>query len=251
MREADVRAVDAQRARLVLDADDGVQGLPRERQEQRRALGQIHVHPAPREAREQLAARAVEEGLAPGLRAQSADDAVRGARTLDEVRDESRRIAFRADHDDDVADHRVEAGQDRHLDAERAREPQRAHALVLPQQAVEDARRVVRRAVVHDHDLVALPACADDGGQLLEEAFEDVRVVAQRDDDRHEDIGDQVHDVASSASTSRSMSKMLSILPPTTQVRPGRPASHLKRIGRLSSTSLAGRIVFSSHSELV
>src|SRR5262245_57947708 len=44
-----------------------------------------------------------------------------------------------------------------------------------------------------------------------------------------------------------SRSKMLSILPPSTEINPGTVGSLLNRMGRLSSPSLRGRSVFTSH----
>ncbi len=124
--------------------------------------------------------------VAPGARAP--DDVVAFEPPADELADERRRILEVGRHDDRrVAAAMVEAGRDRDVAAEVAREPERADARVRRAEPSQDIERSVAAAVVHEDEFpIVVGQRSQDVVHGLVERAEVVALVEHGHDDRDE-----------------------------------------------------------------
>ena len=96
------------------------------------------------------------------------------ARPLEEFGDQRRRIHVRQHHDDVVADRRVEAGGDRGLFAEVARQAKEAHEVVPLEQRANARHRAFGGSVVDENDLVVRDDASQHRDGFLDERLHDV-----------------------------------------------------------------------------
>src|SRR2546430_12965684 len=127
---------------------------------------------------------AAEEGLDAPVLADRVDDLVAFAPAGDQVGRELRRILEIAVHDDDrVARRAVEAGRDRHLVAEVAREPEHLETGVAPAQVREQVGAPVRAAVVDEDHLGGAVQAVEHGTKSTLQLRQRLLLVEDRDDE--------------------------------------------------------------------
>ena len=153
--EPDPRAHPAQEAGALAHAQQGVQRRAVEQPEVARVRLELDLGETAHDRVEPACGGELHARLALAHAALGDHDVRAVAPALDHVGDQLGRVLQVAvEHRDGVAARVVEAGRDRHLVPERAREVQHAQPLVGVRELVEDLRGAVGRAVVDDDQLV-------------------------------------------------------------------------------------------------
>ena len=189
---------------------------------------------------EQHRAGTIEPALPAVTGAHPEDDIAARDRARYQGGDDLRRVHVGEHHDHIISDDRLEARGDRDVRPETPREPQHADARATVQQARHPVDRIVLRAVIDQDQLVVLEVLLQDRNGLADERLDDGRIILDRSYHGNKAIrlGHQVTRDFRKWLMYSCISNILSILPPRMQMMLGAASTGLKRMGRLSSTSL-------------